>query len=123
MEHAREVRPRRGHDLRIEAITGAGSIDLSPDEAYVPELLEVLGHCRLGEGKELDEATADAPLAGCEDLEDADADRMAQGLGDACCPDKGRVERFGLRLGHKRSSLYLSYIVNIRFNKSFVKFF
>jgi hypothetical protein len=106
MEHIFEGCPGIGDRLGVEAVAGSGPVNVPADEAGIKELPEMLGDRRLGEGQELDKASADAPLAGSEDLEDADADRMAQGLGQARCPDKGRVERFGLRLGHGRSSLY-----------------
>jgi hypothetical protein len=103
MEHVREGRPGLGHDLRVEAVTGTGPVDIPLDEPGVPKLPEMLGDRRLGEGKKIDETTADAAPAGGKDFEDADSDGMAQGLGQARRPDQGRVKCFGLRSGHGRS--------------------
>jgi hypothetical protein len=106
MEHVLECRPGIGYRLGVEAVAGSGPINVPPDEAGIQKLPEVLGDRRLGEGQEFDEATADTALAGGEYLKDADADRMAQGLGQPGHTDEGGVERFGLRLGHGRSSFY-----------------
>jgi hypothetical protein len=87
----RRVRLGRAGAFRIEAIAGAGPVDVAPDEPGVPELLEVLGDGRLGERQEADEPAADAASAAGQDLEDADADRWANALASAAAHE-GRIE-------------------------------
>ena len=96
-------RLRFGDGPGVEAIAGPGPVDRPPDEPRVAELLQVLRNGRLGEGEEIDEAAAYAAAPAGQDLEDADADRMGQGLGQGRGPDEGGFERRDLRLGHGRS--------------------